>query len=130
LRGPKTIQHGERAIALGDGPFLLGRIASSRASDAGPAQYAIDFGDHPLGLLEVFGLSEIRVQGDEEDYAEGVRPQIAPAIRPDLLRAHPIEFAQDMVCIRRERRWRMPNHLIPRRGRCPDSESATFPSST
>src|SRR5665648_171106 len=60
-------------------------------------EHSFHLGDHPQRLVEIFLLFERVVEGSEQDDAESVRPEIAKAVRPDALLAHPGELSKDSV---------------------------------
>jgi hypothetical protein len=61
-----------------------------------PAEDPVHLRDHPFRLFKVPFLAERVVKGDEQDYPEGVRPEIAPAVGPDAPLAHPPESREDL----------------------------------
>ena len=50
----------------------IGRFADANA--ARTAQHTLDFGDEPLGLVEVAFVVKLPAQGDKQDHAESIGP--------------------------------------------------------
>ena len=73
----------------------VGRLADPDA--ARPAQNALDFRHEPFRLAQKRLVPEVATQGHEKDEPEGVSPEIAQAVRPDALLAHPVEFREDVI---------------------------------
>ena len=74
--------------------IAVGRFADANA--AGAAKHAIDFSDHPFGLVEVPALFQRDVERDKENDTEGIGPQIPETVRPDALRTHPGKLVDDV----------------------------------
>ena len=76
------------------GPVIQRIRASTKVANT--PKHAIDFSNKPFRLVEIPALFQFGVERDEEDDAEGVRPQIPEAVRPDALGTHPCQLVEDI----------------------------------
>jgi hypothetical protein len=72
-------------------PVAVGRLADAIAAPA--AEDPVDLADQPFRLVEPALFAGLAEQRYVENEAEGVRSEIAEAIRPDALAAHPVQLS-------------------------------------
>src|SRR5438067_6721550 len=89
-------------------------VAVRRFADAVaalPAEYAVHVDDEIARRVEPALLARFAEERDVEHQPEGVGPEVAQAIGPDALAAHPVELADDINAVARR-------HAGPPRDEC------------
>ena len=76
-------------------PIAVGGLADPDA--AGAAQHPLHLRHDPLRFLRVPIVSQLVAERDEEDHAEGIRPEIARPVGPDSRAPHPVQSAHDLL---------------------------------
>jgi hypothetical protein len=77
------------------------------ADAARPPEHAIDLGNQSFGLIEITFVPQRLIERHEKHETECIGPQIAQAVRPDPLLAHPGELVERVSSVAQ------PTHCSP-----------------
>ena len=101
--GKRIEPHGEIVEILAVAVRLLADADAAR-----PPEHAIDLGHQSFGLIEITFVARRLIERYEKHDTERIGPQIAQAVRPDPLLAHPGELVDRVSSVAQ------PTHCSPR----------------